>query len=215
MNIVIGIQLILLFVNCILTIDMYNESNCKNETVTCNSYILPNQITKSTINPGSNTINNIDIYHGTINDIDNPVVKCGQFDYKSPENNQIKLIISIFILIGALGLGGLGTISSDINDGSTSNIIINILLTIANIVVSSFNFTIYDKCLGDIFCDNKKAEYVKGMGISVSCFHEIEKYNSTKVMYIIMIILLSISIILSIYNVVSLSGHGFGGSSFL
>jgi hypothetical protein len=213
--------ILLLFLNCVLTISMYNNSNCKENTFQCQSYLHPDKIipminkNSNTENNNTNNKNNKKISSGIINNINKATVRCGSIDSAYTPGNKLILGCSVIILIGSLVLCGVSLYKGSEDESDFIDVITNILLTISIIIISSFNFTIYNKCLNDITSCSGEPEYVPNMGIRTSCNYEVDNYNTIFNIYVIMIIVLCISILLGIYNVVSLSGHGFGGSSFL
>ena len=101
--------ILLLFLNCVLTISMYNNSNCKENTFQCQSYLHPDKIIPM-INKNSNTennnTNNKKISSGIINNINKATVICGSIDSAYTPGNKLILGCSVIILIGSLVLCG-------------------------------------------------------------------------------------------------------------
>ena len=211
--------ILLLFLNCVLTIAMYNNSNCKENTLKCQSYLKPDiitpVITKNSNIDNTKNNNKNKISSGIINNINRAGVVCGSIESVDTGSNKVILACSVLILIGSLVLCGVSLYKGRDDESDFTDVITNILLTISIIIISSFNFTIYNKCVVDDLSCSGESEYVPNMGIITSCNYNVDNYTTIFNIYVIMIIVLCIAILLGIYNVVSLYGHGFGGSSFL
>jgi hypothetical protein len=180
------IQFVLLFLNCILTIDMYNKSHCTDSNKKCTSYLRfpkPEE----------------DVAEQTIKfNFKKSTPYCDPIESKKTGGNMGKLIVSILIMLSSLVL----VISSK---NTYLALVINILLGITNLIVSAFNFTIYDKCLGSMNCDVNSVSYVDGKGLISSCNKSVDMHGQAFGMYVTMILILIASIIIP--TVVIVASH--------
>ena len=103
-----------------------------------------------------------------------------------------KLIISILIMVVSLVFGILPIIRD------MDSKVLNIVLGILNLIVSAFNFTIYDKCLSSMNCNENSVTYIDGKGLVSSCLKQIDMHSTAYGMYVTMIILLIASILFPI-----------------
>ena len=180
---IVLIQFVLLFLNCILTIDMYNKSHCTDSNKKCTSYLRfpkPEE----------------DVAEQTIKfNFKKSTPYCDPIESKKTGGNMGKLIVSILIMLSSLVLVivSLSKTGSDI-----SEYVINILLGITNLIVSAFNFTIYDKCLGSMNCDVNSVTYVDGKGLISSCNKSVDMHGQAFGMYVTMILILIASIIIPV-----------------
>jgi hypothetical protein len=212
MNYIIIIQIILLFINCIIGINIYNNSHCIKESIKCDSYLLPDNVDKTVIKKNKK---NYEIYHGIINDMTKVNMNCSSIESKNTISNNLKFITTVFVIIGTFALS-LYIIIEDEYGTEFSDIIMTILITITNIIIFSFIFIIYIKCFNEFECEKKTSSFLKNKGVQVSCSHEIAVYNITSNIYQIILFTLIISMLIIIYNILSLTGYNyFKSDSFL
>jgi hypothetical protein len=185
---IVLIQFVLLFLNCILTIDMYNKSHCTDSNKICTSYVRfpkPEE----------------DVEEQTIKfNFKKSTPYCDPIESKKTGGNMGKLIVSILIMLSSLVLV---IVSLSKPNQGTLEYVINILLGITNLIVSAFNFTIYDKCLGSMNCDVNSVTYVDGKGLISSCNKSVDMHGQAFGMYVTMILILIASIIIPVVIVAS------------
>jgi hypothetical protein len=181
-------QVVILFLNCILTIDNYNNSYCAKSSVECQSYINVSPTITSTENQNT-----------TLN-LSSVSVTC---DNAASINNQSlkgKWIISILFLgitILLLGLSILLVIKNE--DDDIVLYLLTILVCILNIIVSSFSLFIYAKCIDtNMTCEPSgpfnKSPTEKNSFYGV-CNGVVENHKTAYGMYVFMILLLCGSLV--------------------
>ena len=176
-NLPIPILSVLLFLNCIITIFMYNNSHCKEKGISCNAYVkfpTPQQ----------------DANTQTITfDLKKAQPYCDPTANLKNSSTVAVLVFSILFFIASAVVGVVGFI---FNKEPKDRVWI-ILLAVLNLIVSAFNWTIYDNCLDSMNCDTNKVNYVDGKGLIASCYKSIYNHG-TYGMYVFMIVLLIASI---------------------
>jgi len=181
-------QLVILFLNCILTIDNYNNSYCAKSTVECRPYI--------NVSPKISPVENEEI---TV-DLSSVSVVCDGVASINSQSLKGKWIISILFLaisIILLFLSILLLIRDD--DDDTIQYLLTILICILNIIVSSFSLFIYAKCIDtNITCEptgpfNKSP--TEKNSFYGACNGTVEKHKTAYGMYVFMILLLCGSLV--------------------
>jgi hypothetical protein len=176
----IPILSVLLFLNCIITIFMYNNSHCKDKGKNCNAYVkfpTPQQ----------------DANTQTITfDLKKAQPYCDPISNLKNSSTVAVLVFSSLFFIASAVVAGVGFSKYNANYDTTEKVWI-ILLAVLNLIVSAFNWTIYANCLDSMNCDTNKVNYVDGKGLIASCYKSIDNHG-TYGMYVFMIVLLIASI---------------------
>ena len=176
-NLPIPILSVLLFLNCIITIFMYNNSHCKEKGINCNSYVkfpTPQQ----------------DANTQTITfDLKKAQPYCDPTANLKNSSTVAVLVFSTLFFIASAVVAVWGVTA---NNKATK--IISVVLAVLNLIVSAFNWTIYANCLDSMNCDTNQVNYVDGKGLIASCYKSIDMYGTTYGMYVFMIVLLIASI---------------------
>ena len=175
-NLPIPILSVLLLLNCIITIFMYNNSHCKDKGINCNAYVkfpTPQQ----------------DANTQTITfDLKKAQPYCDPTANLKNSSTVAVLVFSILFFIASIVVGVWG-----VTEDNMATNIISVVLAVLNLIVSAFNWTIYSNCLDSMNCDTNKVNYVDGKGLIASCYKSIDNHG-TYGMYVVMIIFLIASI---------------------